>query len=668
MILCIMMFSGLNCLASSTETIHYKAHSTGYIGENVLFYENPYRGGTMHDTWAKYKNGKFKDCEKPVFARAPSESEFWFVFSVMSESEEDVWLNVNSSTYDSLCLYKVNRYGRVIDSIQTGNYKSWSDRIVSSPTFWFPLISAKDTTTYHYFVRVITSTSIEIPMVLGDMASIIEVRRTEEYMSMIFTGALFLMFIYNCFLFFYSKENVYMYYLLYIFCIILVTTFLNNFPIVEYILGHQFTYDYILAWVTPGYVFIGLLFTEYLKLKDKYPVFYRIFLINILILVCMGLSHFFISYPILKNMYMLFAGWILVLSLLTGYICLDKKSLGSVLFIIGWTIMAVSCLVYLLTIHDIVNYNLLTRNAMYFGIIIEIIFFSLSLAKYSDNLILEHADLNRKLKAKNEELIMVNESLDSFNYHINHDLKSTFGNISSLVMMVSKYTGKKDFHKVIEISNRILKVSIQGKETVMRFLSLGEGEYSITSGKQAKIIPELEISKIVEANGLETKVDMEVIADKVLFLTLNEKLFHTIFLNLITNSVKYSENFPVIKIKISETPEKYILIHEDNGIGIDIEKYGDKLFQPFTRINQLRVPGTGLGLYLLKRIVSRHKGTIKVQSELNKRHNVYDCFAEELMRLAPFVIWALSYGISPKQIHIRAGLNLVLYNVKYLHP
>jgi PAS domain S-box-containing protein len=94
-----------------------------------------------------------------------------------------------------------------------------------------------------------------------------------------------------------------------------------------------------------------------------------------------------------------------------------------------------------------------------------------------------------------------------------------------------------------------------------------------------------------------------------------------LFINLITNSLKYKQEdkAPIIKIfqRSNENGFCEILI-EDNGIGFD-EKYVDKIFEPFQRLhNRTEYKGTGLGLTICKKIVDRHNGTLSVKSSPKK--------------------------------------------------
>ena len=90
--------------------------------------------------------------------------------------------------------------------------------------------------------------------------------------------------------------------------------------------------------------------------------------------------------------------------------------------------------------------------------------------------------------------------------------------------------------------------------------------------------------------------------------------------NLLHNAVKYrSYNRPLVigirVVKISET--ELLLEVSDNGIGMDLNRYGHLLFQPFKRLTAER-PGTGIGLSIVKNAIERNGGRIEVQSQINK--------------------------------------------------
>jgi two-component system phosphate regulon sensor histidine kinase PhoR len=93
-----------------------------------------------------------------------------------------------------------------------------------------------------------------------------------------------------------------------------------------------------------------------------------------------------------------------------------------------------------------------------------------------------------------------------------------------------------------------------------------------------------------------------------------------ILINLVDNSLKYTDKPPAIKIILADNGGKLVLRMEDTGMGIE-KKYIRKLFMPFFRVpsgNVHNVKGTGLGLSYVKRICDLHGWKIRIESEPGK--------------------------------------------------
>lgn len=104
----------------------------------------------------------------------------------------------------------------------------------------------------------------------------------------------------------------------------------------------------------------------------------------------------------------------------------------------------------------------------------------------------------------------------------------------------------------------------------------------------------------------------------------------SIFSNMISNAVKYrSLNRKLnLHIRTIHTDNAVLLSFQDNGIGIDLEKFKDKLFSPFHRFSP-EIDGRGIGLYLVKNMVESNGGTLSVTSTVNEG-------TEFTFRLIPF--------------------------------
>jgi light-regulated signal transduction histidine kinase (bacteriophytochrome) len=90
---------------------------------------------------------------------------------------------------------------------------------------------------------------------------------------------------------------------------------------------------------------------------------------------------------------------------------------------------------------------------------------------------------------------------------------------------------------------------------------------------------------------------------------------HQIFLNLISNSIKYSKPGCRISVSAESGKDNIRLYFEDNGIGFD-EQYKEKIFVLFQRLHgKEEFPGTGIGLTICKKIVELYKGSISASSK-----------------------------------------------------
>ena len=93
-----------------------------------------------------------------------------------------------------------------------------------------------------------------------------------------------------------------------------------------------------------------------------------------------------------------------------------------------------------------------------------------------------------------------------------------------------------------------------------------------------------------------------------------------VFINLISNAIKYSPDASMVEIEVSTFAETVTISVCDHGIGIPQEQR-EKIFERFYRVvdlSQRAVPGLGMGLYIVAEIVKRHGGTLTVNSEAGK--------------------------------------------------
>lgn len=226
-----------------------------------------------------------------------------------------------------------------------------------------------------------------------------------------------------------------------------------------------------------------------------------------------------------------------------------------------------------------------------------------------------------QLDNKNSRLERINAHLQRLSYISSHDLKSPLRSINNLITFATEEIAEENYSESIHCLQKAEK-SI--KKMYDSILSVNEVIQTILNSESTELLKKEESLDeiILEAsnkykNGNTVQFNLNL--KKISFLC-NKIEFQSVVENLISNSIKYKQKNidPVISISIELKQSQIILIHRDNGKGIDLSKHKEDLFTMFKRFDS-NVEGTGVGLFVLKEIIEQsYNGTINVESEINK--------------------------------------------------
>lgn len=602
------------CLGNEIRITNEKAH---LIGENLAYYVDQSEKETATSLISKLN--QFEQNENPVFSKNASPGAIWFYFSVQNNTNQGIWMDIGNSNLTAIEFYKFDQQFNLLSQAKGGCLEQNQPFFKDNFTFIHPVLEPEEKEFHHFLIRIETNLIFEVPIYLGSMSEILANRNTFDYVSLLFIGAIALMFFYNLSIYIVVKDKIYLYYSIYLITVFITGTYLNNFPIIEILLGKNIAHNFLDTYLWTVFVTVGLFTIQYFKLKQVDPFFYKLIWVFMLIFIGMGIANLFIPLVYIANIYTLLSVIYFLACLILSYRLWIRGVQGARLFCIGWSFMILGVLLYVLVYEGYIHYNAFTRNISYIGSTIEILIFSIALGRRITNLKLAQDKLNASLITKNQELNSINESLDSFNYHVSHDLKTVLNNTIALTRMIKKYNGLNDSKKVGEISEKLEKLAINGNETVQSFLSIGRIDSLLREDQNESIDVTDEIKKILEINELTNKIDVEIRKQEFKSLRMHPKAFESVFLNLFTNTIKYNHQPPKAEIQFLIDGKNLILEYRDNGIGIDLKKYGNELFKPFIRAGyHENQEGSGVGLYLIKRIVTSYGGSISVESELGK--------------------------------------------------
>ena len=223
---------------------------------------------------------------------------------------------------------------------------------------------------------------------------------------------------------------------------------------------------------------------------------------------------------------------------------------------------------------------------------------------------------NEELMLKNSELIKINNELDNFVYAASHDLKAPITNLEGLLQALKEDLGDNLEHHEVILS--YMGSALGTLKNVIADLS------DVTKLKHEQDMPEdVQIQDMLEDIKISLKPYIEhtgaVVQCTVMeFGTLRypRKNIRSILFNLVSNAIKYSDpnREPVVEISTAITDAGvYELSVKDNGLGL-APSQTSKIFSLFKRAHD-HVEGSGIGLYLVKRILDNAGDNIVVESE-----------------------------------------------------
>ncbi len=225
---------------------------------------------------------------------------------------------------------------------------------------------------------------------------------------------------------------------------------------------------------------------------------------------------------------------------------------------------------------------------------------------------------SKELSNINMELEEANSYLDSFVHGAAHDLRSPLTQIQGYLSLLPEIEEEEDrlgaYQELGDASHRMERI-LNG---LVELIDFKKNVKPIV--KQIKF-SELFEKILVDLKPYITKSEAVITAKipKGLTITYIEAFLNSVIYNLVHNAIKYRAYNRKLTINITAKKEKEFVVFkvEDNGIGMDMQRYGHFLFQPFKRLTVDR-PGTGIGLSIINNSVRRNGGRIDVISRLDK--------------------------------------------------
>lgn len=229
-------------------------------------------------------------------------------------------------------------------------------------------------------------------------------------------------------------------------------------------------------------------------------------------------------------------------------------------------------------------------------------------------------DLEQRVFDRTEKMRQAIQELESFSYSVSHDLRAPLRTISGFTGVLHE-----EYRENLDEEGRHFLDNIKRGASEMSQLIDDLLNFS-RMGRRKLQFEEIDVQSMVDEVFSELKAQVplrkiELKAEKLLHCEGDQSMVRQVFVNLIWNAIKFSARQELATIDITcEPTEDNMVVYRvsDNGVGFDMQ-YADKLFGVFQRLHpHEEFDGTGVGLAIIQRIVSRHGGKISAHGEENK--------------------------------------------------
>lgn len=245
-------------------------------------------------------------------------------------------------------------------------------------------------------------------------------------------------------------------------------------------------------------------------------------------------------------------------------------------------------------------------------------------AVYVDELESKIVDLSLQLKAEKNKTYTIQEENFERIRKVTHNLKNPIGVAFSFAEMLESTGGNSSnekFDKYIEIIKNSTDFSIKLLNSLSQMNRLKSPNFQFNTAEVGyTLLLNNALGKFNKTSENKQITISKKIPENNIFLTVNEIEIETVIRILIDNALRFSPNNSTIKVEVIEHEERIETIITDEGIGIS-ESDLVNVFEEFYVVNtysENKEKCIGLGLSIAKIIIENHKGTITVDSELNK--------------------------------------------------
>jgi PAS domain S-box-containing protein len=233
-------------------------------------------------------------------------------------------------------------------------------------------------------------------------------------------------------------------------------------------------------------------------------------------------------------------------------------------------------------------------------------------------------NLEQRVTERTQQLEAANKELEAFSYSVSHDLRVPLRAMDGFSrILIQEHADKLD-----EEGKRLLNMVLNNAgrmsqliEDILEFSRTGRLEITFSEIDMEKMA--YAVAEELQPSSAGSKLQFEI--EHIPPATGDRAMMHQVFVNLLSNAIKFSRirEIPTIRVGAIVKGGETIYFVKDNGVGFDMRNV-DKLFGVFQRLHSAtEFEGTGIGLAIVKRIVTRHGGRVWAEGKVNEGATLY---------------------------------------------
>ncbi|MCU0468400.1 MAG: histidine kinase [Arcicella sp.] len=483
----------------------------------------------------------------------------WARFTMQNKSSQKLYLEISEPVIDSIDIYRIDVNGRITHK-KAGVYVGVARRDFHTNFYLFDLNLSSDQTCT-YYIRFQNSLPLLFPMRVAPLKVYFEDNHAKDLLQGIYLGLMLVMAIFNFFIYWTVRSKEYLYYVLY------VLSFACFFAYNKGI-GHEFVWDKALWFnrFTPIFISSGVSFgvlfaNSFLDVKQYFPLSIKITRVLIgLIIICLvgywvGIGS--ISVGLLHVVAFLTVIYVLMMA---TYIWL-QGSQSALFFLIAWSVLLVSALIFIMQLSNILPSDDFTRNALQVGSALEVILLSFVLAN--------RINTDRKEKEQYQaEVIRQLQTNEQMRSRIARDLHDDIGSTLSSIGILSQVVENQIGGSTDSVKEMVRRIG-ESSQKVQRSLSDIVWTTKQTEDNFDNVLVKMKefTSEILEAKDIFYNFNTDTLPDVKLSPS-KQYNFYLIFKEALNNIVKYSKADEVT-IDLNRNEETLVMTITDNGFGFD---------------------------------------------------------------------------------------------------